>query len=146
MGLWNFYFLAKLYLYFKGFIRLGFVWNLLFWVLLLWSDSWFPPLLDSIAFLNQQGWPTKEYVYRFFLGVLNPWELIVLVFILIFCIAATKYIRLTPVVIILLLIVPLNEIGQPKEEADRHLAAFYKSESKRVIHFENAKTGYPDFV
>lgn len=174
MGLWNFYFLAKLYLYFKGFIRLGFVWNLLFCLfliipipernrfhrsltvvkyslsvvfgfLLLWSDSWFPPLGESIAFLNQQGWPTKEYVYRFLLGAFDPWQLIVLVFILIFCIVATKYMRLTPLVFVLLLIVPLNQIGQPKEEAEGDLAAFYKSESERIIHFEDAKAGDPDF-
>ena len=177
MGLWNFYFLAKLYLYFKGFIRLGFVWNLLFCVfllipipernrfhrpltvvkyslgvvfgfLLLWSDSWFPPLGESIAFLNHQGWPTKEYVYRFLLGAFDPWELIVLAFILIFCITVTKYmkyIRLTPLVVVLLLIVPLNEIGQPQGEAERYLAAFYESESERIIHFENAKRVSPDF-
>lgn len=174
MGLWNFYFLAKLYLYFKGFIRLDFVWNILFWLfliipipkqnkfyrsltgikytlsvvfgfLLLWSDSWFPPLGEAIASLNQQGWPSKEYLYRFFAGALDPWQMMVLAFILIFCILATKYMRLTPLVFIFLLIVPLNQIGQPNEAAEKYMAAFYKSESERIIEFKDAKTGGPDF-
>ncbi len=174
MGLWNFYFLAKLYLYFKGFIRLGFFWNFLFMLfliipvpkqhkfyrlltvvkyslsvvfslLLLWRDSWFPPLLDSIGSLNQQGWPSKEYIYRFLAGSFNPWELIVVVIILIFCIVATRYIRLTPVVLFLLLIIPLSEFGQPKDETEKYSDTFYKSESGRVIHFEKAKKDDSDF-
>ena len=174
MGLWNFYFLAKLYLYFKGFIRLGFFWNLLFLLfliipapkqhkyyrllmvvkyslslvfglLLLWRDSWFPPLLESIASLNRQGWPSKGYMYRFLAGSFNPLELIVVVFILIFCLIATKYIRLTPVVIVLLLIVPLSEFGQSMGDTEKYLDAFYKSESGKVINFEKSKNDDPDF-
>lgn len=174
MGLWNFYFLAKLYLYFRGFIRLGIFWNILFMafliipvpkqfkyykpltvlkyslsvifgLLLLWRDSWFPPLLESLTFLNQQGWPSKEYMYSFLLGFFNLWELIMLVAILIFCIVVIKYIRLTPVVIVLLLIVSLREVEQHKGDPEKHLAAFYESESKRVIPFEEAKMDHPDF-
>lgn len=174
MGLWSFYFLAKLYLYLRGFIRFDFIWNLLFilflflpapkrfkthrsfgavklissvvfGLLLLWHDSWLPPLWDSFIFLEQQGMPAKEYVYRFLLGFINPWEVAALVSILLFCILVHNRIRLTPVVMVLLLIVPVREFGQHKEEMERHLDAFYQSESERVIRFQKAKTDNLDF-
>jgi len=46
---------------------------------------------------------------------------------------------------ILLLIVPMREFGQHKEEMERYLDAFYQSESERVIRFQKAKTDNPDF-
>ena len=92
MGLWSFYFLAKFYLYFRGFIRFDFVLNLLFFLfimipvsrqlaryhksvaavklffglilglLLLWHDSWLPSIRDSLTFVEQGGMPSKEAV------------------------------------------------------------------------------------
>jgi len=173
MGLWSFYFLAKLYLYFRGFIRFDFVLNLLFLVflvipvpkqlklyhksfavvkfasgvvfglLLLWHDSWLPSLWDSLTFVAQEGMPIREYVYRFLLGFFNPWEVGALVVIFLFCALVRNRIKLTPVIVVLLLIVPLREFGQHKGEGG--LDAFYRSESARVIHFEKARQESPDF-
>lgn len=174
MSLWSFYFLAKLYLYFRGFIRLDFFLNLLFMaflviplpkrlkpskpfmiiksflsltlgLLLLWHDSWLPPFFDSMIFLNQQGIPSKEYIYQFILGFFNPLEAAVLSSVLIFFFLLQRFMRLTSLVIILLLVVPIREFGQPDGEIDRHLDAFYKSESSRIIRFEKAKKDNLDF-
>lgn len=174
MGLWNYYFLAKLYLYFRGFIRLDFILNILFvllliipipnkirfrssikaarlfiglvlGLLLLWHDSWLPPLFDSMIFLNQQGIPSREYIYRFILGFFNPWEVAILTGISFVCMLLQYRFRLTPLVIILLLIVPIHEFGQPVGEIDRHVDAFYKSESARIIRFEKSKKDNYDF-
>lgn len=174
MGLWSFYFLAKLYLYFRGFIRLDFFLNLLFMaflvmpppkrlkpsrsfmiiksllsltlgLLLLWHDSWLPPIINSIKFISEEGMPSKEYIYRFILGFFNPQEIVILAFIMAFCILVQNYIRLTPVVIILILIIPIREYSQPNGQIDRYLDAFYKSESSRVTHFKNSKMDSPAF-
>lgn len=174
MGVWGFYFLAKLYLYFRGFIHLDFILNLLFLIflvipiskqfkfyrslttvksflgvmfglLLLWHDSWFPPLWDALTFVSQQGLPSKEYLYRFLSGFFSPWEAAVLISILLLYIMIHNRIRLTPVIVVLLLIVPLREFGKPTGEMDKYLAAFYLSESKRVVHFEKPKTDHPNF-
>jgi len=173
MGLWSFYFLAKFYLYFRGFIRFDFVLNLLFLIflfipvpkqlkryhkscavvkfsssvilglLLLWHDSWLPSLWDAATFLEEQGAPTKEYIYRFLLGFFNPWEVAALAAILVFCILVRNRIKLTPVILAMLLIVPLHELGQHKGEGG--LDAFYRSEAARIIHFDKAKQENPDF-
>ncbi|MEK6576331.1 MAG: cellulose biosynthesis protein BcsG [Nitrospirota bacterium] len=174
MGFWSFYFLGKLYLYFRGFIRIDFILNILFIglliipipkkimfrrplkaarffislvlaLLLLWHDSWLPPLFDSMIFLNQQGIPSKEYVYRFIMGFFNPREVAALSAILAFFILLQYFIRLTPLVIIILLIVPIREFGQPVGEIDRYVDSFYKAESARIIRFEKSKKDNYDF-
>lgn len=174
MGAWSFYFLAKLYLYFRGFIRFDFILNLLFVIfliapvparlkaykaaavakqslgvvlglLLLWHDSWLPPLWGAISFLSQGGMPEKEYVYRFIMGFFNVREVAILTVILAVCILMRNRVRLTPVVMLLMLIVPLRELGQPKGEMERGLDAFYRSEASRVVRIDPAKTTGPDF-
>ncbi len=174
MGFWNYYFLTKIYLYFRGFIRIDFFLNILFillliipipdkirlrrpvkaaklsitlilGLLLLWHDSWLPPLFDSMIFLNQQGIPSREYIYRFILGFFNPWEVAALTAALFVCMLLQYRIRLTPLVIILLLIVPIREFGQPVGEIDKYVDAFYKAESARIIRFEKTKMDNYDF-
>jgi len=174
MGVWSFYFLAKLYLYFRGYIRFDFILNLLFMIfliapvparlrsyraatvakhfigvvlglLLLWHDSWLPPLWDAIAFVSQGGMPEKEYVYRFILGFFNLREVAVLMAILAVCVLIRNRIRLTPVVMLLILIVPVREFGHSKGGMDGGLDGFYRSEASRVVRMENTKTTDPDF-
>jgi cellulose synthase operon protein YhjU len=172
MGAWSFYFLAKLYLYFRGYLRLDFVLNLLFIIflvlpvpsrpkfhrsltiakyflgavfglLLLWHESWLPPLRSALVFVHEQGMPSKEFVYRFLAGFFNPWEAAALVCILFLSFLIRNRVRLTPVVIILLLVVPVREIGHHKGEIQSDLDSFYRSESSRVVHFK--KTSRTDF-
>lgn len=174
MGLWNFYFLGKLYLYFRGFIRINFLLNILFIIFLiipvpqklnfrghiktakyllglilalslLWHDSWLPPFFDSVIFLNQQGIPSNKYIYRFILGFFNPWEAAILFSVLIFFFLLQRFMRLTPLVIILLLVVPIRELGQPVGEIDRYVDAFYRAESTRIIRFDKTKKDGSDF-
>lgn len=167
--MWSFYFLGKLYLYFRGFIHFNFLLNLLFLifislpvpekisfsrhvrtvrnlisgiaaVLLLWYDSRLPPILYSIRSLVQVGIPSKEYVVRFLMDFVNPLELLVLLGILVFCFLIRNRVRLTPAIVILILIVPLLELRHPKEDIEGYLDSFYQAESKRVIHFEKPET------
>jgi cellulose synthase operon protein YhjU len=174
MGAWSFYFLAKLYLYFRGYLRLDFVLNLLFIVflvipvpaqlksyrsltivkhfiggvlglLLLWHESWLPPLGFALSFVEQGGMPSKEYVYRFLLEFVNLWEVAALVSILALGILLRNRVRLTPVVLLLLLIVPLRNFGQHPGGIEGAVRAFYQSESSKIVHFEKSKTTTPDF-
>lgn len=174
MGVWSFYFLAKLYLYLRGFIRFDLALNLLFLIflvipvparlrfyrsltaakqflgvvlglLLLWHDSWLPPLWDSLAFLSREGMPEKQYVYRFILGFFSLREVAVLTVILIGVFMIRNRVRLTPVVMLLVLIIPLRDLGQHKGEIESGLDAFYRSEASRVVLIDKAKTTGPDF-
>jgi len=174
MGVWSYYFLAKLYLYFRGYLRLDFVLNSLFilylvlpvpsrfkpfrsvtiaknilgvvfGLLLLWHDSWLPPLQTALDFVHGQGMPTKEYVYRFLWGFINPWELAALCIVLAAGFLVRNHVRLTPLVILLLLIVPIREFGHAHGGIQGDLDSFHRSESARVVHFEKTKTASPEF-
>lgn len=176
MGLWSFYFLTKMYLFYKGIIRWDILWNFLFGAFiitpvprkfryyraavilkafvsvaaglaLLWHDSWFPPPLETLTFLKQQGMPSKEYIYSFLLGYYNPKIILIMVLTLGICILLNKFIKLTYFIIILLLLsIPLAGFGQPKkEDIEKYVNEFFDSESTRMIHFKRSKTGNPDF-
>ena len=174
MGVWNFYFFLKFYLYFRGFIRLDFILNLLFLVflmipvpkqirfyrairvsknifsivaaiLLLWHDSWLPPFSKILSFVSEGGLPSKEYIFRFLAGYVNPNEILALVLLLGFCYwVYRKQIRLTPVVVVLLLIVPLQDFNRSKEDMNKILDSFLYSESKRVIRFSKPQNDRAD--
>lgn len=175
--MWSFYFLGKLYLFIKGYIRFNFIFNLLlaifvflplpkdiryrrtlkalklfsglvFAVLLLWYDSWLPPILYSIRTIIQNGIPTKEFVVQFLMSSINPWVIGVLLLILLACYFLNKRVTLTPAVIALILIVPLSGLGAKKankEDIDAYMDTFYKSESVRAVKFEQSKGNGPKF-
>lgn len=138
MGLWNFYFFSKFYLFYRGFIHFDFILNLLFLVflvipipeevrfyrilkrvklvfglvisfLLLWHDSWLPSFHKTIMFLLDEGLPLKEYLIQFSMGLVSNFELLIIGLLFVFCyLAYRKEIRLTPVAFILLLTTPLQ--------------------------------------
>lgn len=176
MGLWNFYFLTKLYMYYGGYLRWDIVYNLLFaafllipmpakfrfyraasflksfvsvilGLFLLWHDTWFPPPLEALAFIKQQGIPSKEYILSFLLGYYKPKVMLVIGSILVSFRVLNKFIKLTPfVVILLLLTIPFTGLGQPKkEDIGKYVEDFFDSESPRLVHFKKPKTGNPDF-
>ncbi len=175
MGLWNAYFLAKFYFYYEGYIRLDGFLNLVFAAFLilplpgklrssrplaalkfllaaafaaalLWHDSWLRPPLESFSFLEEEGMPSRQYIYSFLLGYFNLWDIIVLAFILAACVAAKKFrVRIGPfVVIALVFIIPFNRVGRGDGgRMDRALGGFYANESKRAVRFESVNN--PDF-
>ncbi len=174
MGIWSFYFIGKLYLFFRGFIRFNFILNILLAIfivlpipknilfyrslraakylvgavaafLLLWYDSWLPPLLHSIRLLRETGGITEGFILRFLTNSVNPKEAAILAALFIICVSIRKRIRLAPVVFTAMLIVPLYEWGQPKEEMRDYLDTFYRAESKRIIRFEESNANAPDF-
>jgi cellulose synthase operon protein YhjU len=138
MGLWNFYFFSKCYLFYRGFIQFDFFLNLLFFLLLvipipagvrfyrilkgvklvfgliisfllLWHDSWLPSFHKTITFLLNEGLPLKEYLFQFSRGFVNNFELMIIGLLFVLCyLANRKGIRLTPVAFILLLMIPLQ--------------------------------------
>jgi len=176
MGIWSFYFLCKLYLYFKGYIRFNFIFNLLLAVfvtlpipktaplfrflksikiilslilgfVLLWYDSWLPPFFYSIGKIMETGGISSGYIVRFISKNVNLTEAAILTVVLVIIILLRNRLRLlTPLVFILMLIVPLfNLTKNQKEDMGSYLNAFYQSESKKEVHFEKSKTGGPDF-
>lgn len=176
MGLWNFYFLAKLYMYYVGYLRWDIVYNLLFaafllipvprsfklyratsilktflslvaGLFLLWHDTWFPPPLEALAFLKQQGIPSKEYILSFLLGYYKPKMLLMIGSILVSSFVLNKFIKLTPFVVILLfLTIPFAGAGQPKkEDIGKYVNDFFETESTKLIHFKRPQTVDPDF-
>jgi len=174
MGLWSWYFLVKGYLYFRGLIAFDPLFNLLFvvwllvplpqavtrsWVimaarallntvvalLLLWHDSWLPPLFDTVGFLRDAGLPSKEFIYRLLADAINPWDVGAAVVILGACWVIQRHVRLTFLVLLLLCVVAVREYGQPREHLDRVVASFYADESKRIVHIVPPTSSPPDF-
>lgn len=176
MSFWSFYFLTKLYMFYKGFIRWDILLNFLFaafiitpvprkfryyraavvlkniagvcaGLALLWHDSWFPPPLEALTFLKQQGMPSKEYIYSFLLGYYNPKILFIMALTLGLCFLLNKLIKLAYLIIILILLsVPLAGFSQPKgEEIGKFTSDFFESESTRVVYFKKPKAENPDF-
>lgn len=176
MVLFSFYFFAKLYLYYKGYISLHIFKNLFYaaflavplperfryrplaalkvilgialGLLLLWHDSWLSSPFDALNFFKSQGMPSREYIYSFILGYLHLREAIALGSILLACVVLNRYLKMMPVVIILLLLVLPLQVSlhgfahADTDKTDKTLEAFYDYESQRVVRF---KKGEPDF-
>jgi len=135
MGLWNAYFLSKLYFYHEGYIHLDALLNLLFAaflllptparlrpyravaavrlavtvalsVLLLWHDSWLKPPLEAFGFLKSQGMPSSGYILSFLMGYLNLRDAAAVALIVSACFAAKRFkVLIGPFVILLILLV-----------------------------------------
>jgi cellulose synthase operon protein YhjU len=175
MGMWSFYFLGKLYLYFRGYIRFHFILNLLLAIFvflpvsktkpvyrylkaaqlilgiifafsLLWYDSYLPPFFYALKALRETGGISTGYAVHFILKVLGSWEIIILFLLLIVCIFIRNRVRLAPIVIILMVIVSLLEWSKnDSEELSSYLKKFHHSESQRIVHFEDSVKGAQDF-
>jgi cellulose synthase operon protein YhjU len=174
MGLWASYFFAKGALYFAGYIPLSVGWNLLFAALLtiptperfararvvvitrglahvviaialLWHDSWLPPLKDAVGFVAMGGLPTPEFVSDFLFGSINLWIVGTVAVLLVATAAAHRYVRMTPVVAVLLLIIGVREFTTPKEAMDRVVRAFLTDEAKQVTTFSHQDESAPPF-
>lgn len=174
MGGWAGYFFAKGYLYFRGVVPFDVILNLAFvvflilptpevlkrsrlaivarWamsaviaVLLAWHDSWFPPLPDVVRFVADGGLPTPEFLVQFLRGFVNPWVVLVIVALFATTVAVRRSVRLTPLVLVLLLIVGLREGTQPTAGMDGVVASFVTAESKRVIEFQPIDERTADF-
>ncbi len=135
MGLWNAYFLAKLYFYHEGYIRLDVLLNLVFAAfilapapgrlrnnravaaarlvlgiflaaLLLWHDSWLRPPVEAFEFLRSQGMPSGGYIASFLLGYFNLRDAAAVALIVSIAFAAKRFkVSIGPVVILLLVLV-----------------------------------------
>ena len=174
MGVWSWYFFVKGYLYFRGLIGFDPLLNLLFvlWLivprpdaiarsravilvlaffnalialLLLWHDSWLPPLFDTVGFLHSAGLPSKEFVYRLIADAINPWDVGIALLILGLCVVIQRHVRLTFVVLLLFCAIAVREYGQPREHLDRVVASFFADESKRVVHLAPPASSPPEF-
>jgi cellulose synthase operon protein YhjU len=174
MGLWASYFFAKGALYFAGYIPLSVGWNLLFAALLtvptperlarrrsvvvaraalhvaialilLWHDSWLPPLRDAVAFVAMGGLPSPEFLAGFLAASINPWIAGAAVGLLAATAAAHRYMRMTPVVAVMLLIVAVVEFTTPKEAMDRAVHSFLTEESGQVTALARPDHSAPAF-
>jgi cellulose synthase operon protein YhjU len=174
MRLWASYFFAKGALYFAGYIPLSVGWNFLFAVLLavrtperlarrrsvvitrsalhvvialtlLWHDSWLPPFWDAVGFVAVGGLPTPEFLAGFFLAAINPWIVGAVAGLIAVTAVAQRFVRLTPVVVLLLLIIAAREFTTPKEAMDRVVRAFLSEESNQVTTFVAPDDSAPAF-
>lgn len=146
MGIWSFYFLCKLYLYLRGYVRFNLLLNILLAIfitlpvpknapaykslkiakvflslllafLLFWYDSWLPPLLYSLGKLLETGGISFGYVVRFVATNINLLEALGPTIVLILIIFLRNRLRLlTPAVFVLMLAVPLLVPGKDGKE------------------------------
>jgi cellulose synthase operon protein YhjU len=174
MGLWTFYFLGKAYLHYRGYIRFDFLLNLIFALfiiiplpqkfparhflrgvrffislmvalLLLWQETWFPPLLRTVRLLSETGGVSPAYIARFLKDSVNILEGGVLAILLAACLFLNRRMVLTPFAFAAILSVPLLAAKNNTGNMGDYLEQFSNAESKRVVHFEAPGGGAPDF-
>jgi cellulose synthase operon protein YhjU len=174
IGGWAYYFLAKVFLHLRGNIPFDLVANLAFaawlltptpaslrrfraivWarrivtatvaVLLVWRDSWLPPLRDAVGFVAIGGLPTAEFLIDFLVGSINFWLVGSLVVLVAATAAAHRYVRMTPVVAALFLIIGVQRFTTPKEAMDRVVRSFLTDEAKQVTAFPRQDDAEPAF-
>jgi len=174
MGLWSFYFLAKVYLSFRGYIRFAFLLNVLFAgflllplphrlparrffkvmrfvlgvifaFLILWHETWFPSLKTTLQLLAETGGISPSYIIRFLKNSVSIIEAGILLMILAACILLNKRITLTPLALAGICAVPLFAAKGATSDIGTYLEQFYRSESKRTIHFSEPDANRPDF-
>lgn len=177
-----FYFLLKFYLFFKGSIKLDIILNLLFLgfvmipvndkilsyrtfrysrnilnivlaLVLLWQDSWLPPIFGAGAFLQEQGVPSVGYIISFIGGFFSMTLIIVSIVLLLISFLVRSYkVATTVILVILIIAVPLvpqlfnksqetatveiQEVEAVEKNPAKYLESFYNTESERVIMFK----------
>ncbi len=174
MKFWNYYFLAKIYLHYRGFIRIDILWNLLFIVflflplpgvlrsyrpvkmlrfalcvvmalLLLLGDSWLPGPIDGYRLLADQGLPSREFIYGFVLDFFASWEVVVLLAILIPFFAIRNLRIISPVVIALLLTTTLGGLSAQPDGKELQNSLDAFFESEAGRVVKFKKQSKPDF-
>lgn len=191
VALWNAYFFFKLYLYVTGAINMDVKLNLLLLLfvvlplgdrpsrnraflmckaaigvslalLLLWNDSWLPPMVETVHLIQQHGMPSIEYVLSFIRGAVS---MSVIVFFTVLSLASyllSSYKRLSIAIMMLVITVTpvlkgfsnaplLGRVGQVDQaEASEKdpaifLDSFYAKESERMIVFKQPGAGSAPF-
>ncbi|HEY8278089.1 MAG TPA: cellulose biosynthesis protein BcsG [Bdellovibrionota bacterium] len=160
LGIWNFYFLAKIYLYLGGYIDFHPLLNALFFAGVVLLPLWLPRLFASrasrLAFGTIAGFlafllfwkdsffppigtalafadkPSAAYVFHFLLGYWNPWVALVLALLLAASIFALRYrLALGPVVFFLVAAVGVHDLLRPHEPLDEAVDRFYAAEAQK---------------
>jgi cellulose synthase operon protein YhjU len=174
MGAWAFYFLPKIVLYFWGHIPFDVVANVVFalWVLvptpvawsrsravvwtrraatgvvavlLAWHDSWLPPLPGAVEFLVQTGLPSEDFLAQFALQSLATREVAWLAAVIAGALLIRRYMRLTPVVLVLLVVVAVRVYAKTPSGNDAVLASFYAHRAEDRVAFVGRREGQPAF-
>lgn len=181
MGLWGFYFLVKIYLHYEGSIRIDVPWNLAFGLFLIlplprkldswksiavtrflislalafelmWHDSWFAPLLETIKTVEEQGGlPEAQYLVEFILRYFNSNLQLIGIGIGVYlaCVVADRYLRLVPMgMIAVALIIPIDmrtKAQTAEMDLDYIADKFFLAESTRVVKFKKPVSGKIDF-
>lgn len=164
MAFWSFYFLGKLFLYMRGVLRFDAALNILFFLflvlrfpkrvadskllkaaklllsgvfafLLLWHDSWLPPLIYVFHFIANDA-PSLEYMIKFVVQALSSWNAAALLCLLVLCILLSKKITLTPITLILMLAVLPGNLMFAKADVGHYFDAFHKVESSKLVRFD----------
>lgn len=167
MATWGFYFVVKLILNYKGVLRLDIPMNLGFaaflllptpkWLnkftlvrltrvlvsvvlatLLVWHDSWLPPLMDAVAMVKQQGLPQREYIINFLSRYYDDRMITSAAGLFLACYVINRYVKLVPVTMVAMMaLIPFNIMSQPDaKEMDASIEGFFDGEATRVINMK----------
>ncbi len=174
IGGWAYYFLAKMFLHLRGNIPFDLVANLAFaawlltptpaslsrfraivWarrvvtataaVLLVWRDSWLPPLSNAAAFLRDTPLPSGGFLARLAYDNIATLEIAALAAMLAAVVLVRRRVRLTPVVFVLLAIVAVRAYGNTPAGVDGALASFYARQAEQIAEFPDQGGAGPPF-
>ena len=165
MNFLAFYFLAKLYLYFRGYIGFRVLPNAAVLVaalaigrrpsprwrrilnaalciaafLVLWRDAYLPPLGASLGFMADSATrPTISYVFSFLAGYWNGFEVFVLAALFLACAWSGRHgLRLEFLAAALMFVPAVNTSRERaySQKAASLESAFYSAESGRIVRF-----------
>lgn len=172
IGLWSLYFLAKLYLHFRGSLNISVAWNLAFmaWLaatpreggakraldvllafLLLWRDSWFPPLYDALEFwINPDTRPSLGFAADFALSYISLPQIAAMLAVGGAAMVLRRArVRLAPVVVILLCLAGFGNLSRadavPEQSGDA-IESFHADEAGRRVAFPSRPGAAFDIV
>ncbi len=110
--------------------------NLLLAFLLLWRDTWFPPLLETLAFVQQQGLPSTDYMINFAMRSVKGWMIGLMVGLYVATAIANNFFRMTTLSIVGILAIMGNDYyHRPNRmELDAVYDSFRDSETTRSVY------------
>ena len=172
MVFWNFYFLAKAFLHFRGYLHAGFLWNFLLLLavaipitrrvpraglikklrmaaaiplglMLFWSETWLPaPATIWHFFSDPASRPSAAYAWQFTIQNFSPWMVAGVAAAFFVSLAASK--RQIRLTPLTFLLVAAMGITGPRHTSGE-IDEFYKSESLREVRLNEPGTRKPDF-
>ena len=112
---------------------------------LFWYDSYLPPFLYAVQFaMKNTGVLTSGFMNEFAKNFFNGGHALAFFAVLaLYLLAAKKGLHPTAMIFLALLIVPVQTLREPGDEAGRAAARFYRSEQGRRVHLPDVSKSPP---